>query len=99
MTGGNYFTWFKEDGAKERSLLYKLENMGVMRLQSKSGDMSEGTKHYDYKWRLTVKGQELVDNNKCLQDLWNDGKKINIIEFYNKIIEILKKKNSFKIDL
>ena len=91
MVGGNYRTWFKEDGAKERSLLYKLENLGVLRLQSESGEVKNEIKHYEYIWILTKKGQELVNKYESLEEIWADGKIVNVVEFYNKIMEILDK--------
>ena len=94
MTGGNYRTWLKEDGAKERSLLYKLENLGILRLQSESGEIKDEIKHYEYTWILTKKGQEIIDNNKKLQEIWGDGKVVNIFDFYNKVMEILDKEKN-----
>jgi hypothetical protein len=95
MTGGNYITWFKEEGSKERSLLYKLENMGVLRLQNKFREIKDDKKHYDYSWILTKKGQELVDKHESLKKIWGDGKRVDVIAFYNKVMEILKQMEEY----
>ena len=86
--GGNYITWFNEEGSRERSLLYKLEDMGIVRCHSES----EGKGWTKHQWKLTDKGQKLVEENKRLQDIWKDGKTILVLDFYKKVIEIINKK-------
>ncbi|KKN31174.1 hypothetical protein LCGC14_0826830 [marine sediment metagenome] len=82
MTGGNYFTWFKEEGSERRKLLYQLEDLGIVELIQER----ERKGLYGYKWELAKKGKELVDKDKELQKLLQDG---NIQEFYQKIVSLL----------
>jgi hypothetical protein len=88
--GGNYITWFNQEGSERRSLLYKLENMNIVRLTSEFSKREGNMRAYTHNWILTNKGQELIDTNKCLQELWGDGKKVDVVAFYNKVMEILK---------
>ncbi len=83
--GGNYITWFREEGAKERSLLYKLENAGILRLHSERNKNMLTI----YQWKLTEKGQKIVDENKTLQEIWGEGLKIDVVKFYNEIMKII----------
>jgi len=76
---GDYSTWFNEDGSESRALLYKLENIGIVKLYSEK----EKDGFYSHKWELTKKGKEIVDKDKLLQELWKQG---NILKFYNQIL-------------
>ncbi len=87
MMGGNYITWFIEEGSKARSLLYKLEKMGIVRLTSKTADKIDETQFYNYQWILTDKGQELINNNKCFQEIWGEGKKVDVVKFYEEVLK------------
>ena len=89
--GGEYRTWFIEEGSKERSLLYKIENMDIVRLHRETTKINN-EKFYKYKWKLTENGQKLVDENKCLQKIWGDGKKIPVFKFYDKVVELMRTK-------
>lgn len=82
--GGDYITWFTEEGRTERSLLYKLENMNIIRCDSER----EGKGRIMYTWKLTKKGQKIVDENN-LKKIWDTDGKIKVLEFYNKIMEII----------
>lgn len=82
MTGGNYFTLFKEEGSGRRKLLYQLEDLGIVELIQER----ERKGLYGYKWELTKKGKELVDKDKELQKLSQDG---DIQEFHQKIVSLL----------
>lgn len=83
MTGGDYFTWFKDEDAESRKILYQLENLGIAKLI-----VEKNTKPgwYKRKWELTKKGKKLVEKDKFLQKLWKEGR---VIEFYNSIKYIL----------
>jgi len=83
------YVWFNEKGSKERSMLYKLENMNIVRLTRKDVKSPNKAKLYEYGWILTKKGQELVDENKYLQEIWGDGNKVIIEGFYQEVLRSL----------
>ena len=83
MTGGNYYTWFNEEDAASRKVLYRLENLGITKLKR---EKLEQKGYFQYQWELTKKGKDLVEKNKNLQELWEEGK---VIEFYNSIKDSL----------
>ena len=78
MTGGEYFTTFKDDeDANSRKALYLLENIGIVKLIRKK-DKS----FHNYNWEITKKGEEITKEDKILQELW---KQKNIVEFYKRL--------------
>ena len=86
MVGGRYITCFPDDDSRMlRSFLYKLENLGIVKL---SKEKEQKQDWYKYKWELTKKGKDLVDKNEYLQQLWKEE---NLSEFYQKVITLLKK--------
>jgi len=87
MVGGNYYTWFKDEGAEPRKILYQLENLGIAKIDRKK---LKDKGWYEYNWVLTKKGETLVEKDKNLKKLWNEGK---VIEFYNILKEILEDKH------
>ena len=84
MTGGRYITCFSDDESRIlRSFLYKLENLGIVKLsREKEKNL------YKHEWNLTKKGKKIVDNDKNLQKLLEEKK---IPEFYKKVINLLEK--------
>jgi NAD(P)H-nitrite reductase large subunit len=87
--GGEYITWFREEGSKERRLLYKLENLGIVKLDRKI-EFIDKKKSYHYKWILTSAGKKLVDENESLKEMWKNGAhNVDVVKFYNAVIEIL----------
>ena len=88
--GGEYITWFNEEGSEARRLLYKLESMGITRLCRELVKL-KGDNFYQYHWILTDKGQKLVDDNESLQGIWKyDGGAIEVGTFYNEVMKIIK---------
>lgn len=86
MVGGRYITCFPDDNSRRlRSFLYKLENLGIVKLSKEKEQKQDWHK---YKWELTKKGKDLVDKNDYLQQLWKEE---NLSEFYQKAITLLKK--------
>ncbi len=84
MVGGRYITCFQDDNNRLlRSFLYKLENLGIVKL-SKDKEQKQGWNKY--KWLLTPKGKELLDKNEFFLELWKEGR---ISEFYQKIKHFL----------
>ena len=83
MSGGNYYTWFKEDDIASRKILYFLESKGIANL---SREKMEKKEYFQYQWELTKKGESLVEKDKNLQKFWKEGR---IIELYNSIKELL----------
>ena len=82
-------TWFNEEGSKERSLLYKLEDMKIVKL-CQEREKKKG--QYKYEWKLTDKGKKLVDGSEILQEIWGDGLNIDVISFYNEVLKSEKTK-------
>jgi len=82
MVGGEYTTWFTDKGAKERKILYFLEEKCITRVNQEK-IKSWG---YRYEWVMTEKGKKLFGDNKELMQLFKQGK---ILEFYQRIKEFL----------
>lgn len=80
-------TWFVEEGSTERSLLYKLEDMNIVRLTSEIDDRVGEIQFYKKQWILTSKGQKLIDENEYLQALWGKGEKVDVIKFYDEVLK------------
>ena len=85
MTGGRYLTYFPDDEKRKlRIFLYKLENLGIVKL-GREKEKKKGL--YNHKWELTKKGKEMVEKDEDFLHLWKKGK---VIEFYNSIKSSLK---------
>lgn len=79
--GGDFYTWFEDKDSESRALLYKLENIGIVKLHQEKKENG----FYMHKWELTKKGKDILDKNKTLQELWKKGE---IPEFYKEILLI-----------
>ena len=75
-------TIFWADGAEDRKYLYKLQELGVLKLERTK---NEKPGVYNYSWKLTEKGDSLVEKNNELKNLLNK----DIIKFYDKVLEIM----------
>ena len=62
--------------------------MNIVRCDRETVELNE-KKFYKYQWKLTKNGQKFVDENKCLQEIWGDGKNIRVLEFYNEIMKLI----------
>ena len=87
--GGEYITWFREDGSKERTIFYKLETLGIVKLDRKI-EFIDQKKSYHYKWMLSTAGKKLVEENKSLKEMWKTGAhNVDVVKFYKAVMEIL----------
>ena len=80
--GGDFYTWFENKDSESRALLYKLENVGIVKLHQEKKENG----FYMHKWELTTKGKKIVDKNKELQEVWKKG---DIVGFYNNISSVI----------
>jgi hypothetical protein len=82
MDGGRYLTIFPDNNDRVlRSLLYRLESFGIVKLiKEKEGNWD------NYKWELTKKGKDLVESESYLQNLLSEK---NILKFCQEIKYLL----------
>jgi len=70
MNGGDYFTWFNEDGSGLRKILYFLENLGIVVIRSRTLGKEDLSKEDQI-----PKGElkELLENNEFARNSWKKG--------------------------
>lgn len=76
--GGKYYTVFCDDEKrKQRTFLYSLETMGIVKFES----IKEKNNYIPY-WKLTKKGEELINSSLKLKRLWEEKR---IQDLYNEL--------------
>lgn len=73
------YTWFIDDGKTElRRFLYLLEADSIVIMESYTPRKGVSI----HRWKLSKKGERLIENNKELEKLWRNQ---DIEKFYNNI--------------